>query len=154
MTDVDLPVTVEKSAVLGLVVTEDGSKQLSGVFYSGSGTEADQVVAYAGGLPGPSMVIRDASRTASDIRDPVKLAAIATADLKAHRYPIEQWSFTVDTGPDGVARSSIRLGSILRLAVYGHVWIADGIYEMRVIGFTPTVGKQSIAVEVQAWPTT
>lgn len=149
MTEIDLPVTVDRSAVSNLVVAEDGSAQLSGVFYTGSGTEADRVTAYAGGLPGPSMVIRDAARSNSDVRDAAQLGRIAAADLKAHQYPVEQWSFTVNCGPLGVPRSAIRLGTVMNLAVYGDEWVTDDIYRFRVVSFTPTVGSDSVTVEAQ-----
>ena len=145
----DLPVTAPESPVTDLQVTFDGSKQLSGVFYAGAGSEKDMVTNFAWFIDGPGMVNRDASRTdQKDVRDPAKLAKIAMADLVAHRAPIEQWSFNIQVS-DELPPSRIRPGTVLRMDVRGDDWIPDGVYTHRVIAISGTFGSDTVKVEVQ-----
>lgn len=143
---IDLPVSVADSAVTGLKHTLDGTRQLSGAFFAGNGTDEDMVTGFAWAMDGPRIPVRDSLRTAKDIRAVKELNKLASADLAANRSPIEQWSFNVTAG-DTVSSSVLLPGNILRLSVLRDEWIDDGNHDLRVIAlrgsdgytFTPEV---------------
>lgn len=144
----DLTVTAPGSRVVGLTVTEDGSKQLTGVIYAGNGMDADKVTAYAGSGP-YDIPIRDAYRSMIDVRDPAQLGRIAAAELARYRNPLVQWSFSVQLD-DTVRAEHVKPGRLLRMDVRRDDWIPDGVYTQRVIGASGGTGNR-VSVEVQAY---
>lgn len=143
-----LSVTAAGSPVTDLQVELDGSKQLTGVLYGGNGTEADTVTAWAGGGPF-TIPIRDAYRSAKDVKSVAQLTRIAVADLAEHRDPVEQWSFNVRLGGP-VNIGHVRPGRLLDLSVYGDSWIPDGTYRHRVISVSGDL-KETVQLEVQSY---
>jgi len=142
----DLPVTAEDSRVTDLTVTEDGSKQLTGVIYAGTGQGVDTKTNYAGHGP-YTIPIRDAYRSAKDIKNVTQLGRIATADLDGHFSPLVQWSFGVQL--DGVPVAALKPGRVLRMDVRSDDWIPAGLYTHRVVGVSGDL-TDNVKVEVQA----
>lgn len=143
----DLPVTADKSRVTKLQVTEDGSKQLTGVIYAGNGTEADTVTAWAGHGP-YTIPIRDAYRSAKDVKSVAQLQRMADADLAEHFDPLVQWSFSVRLD-DTVRAAHVKPGRLLNMQVDDDEWIEDGMYTQRVIGVSGNL-TSTVSLEVQS----
>jgi len=144
----DLPVTSEASSVVGLHVKSDGSKQLTGVIYSGNGAGSKKITAWAGHGP-YTIPIRDAHRTADTVKTVAQLQRIADADLAEHFYPVEQWSFGVRLD-ETVKAAAVKPGRLLRMDVRGDEWIPDGMYTQRVVGVSGDL-TQTVTPEVQAY---
>jgi len=125
-------VTAPQSAVSSLTVTTDGTKQLSGCFYIGKGSEADMLWGEAGFIPGPGGPIRDMARSTKDVDDTTRLTNMAMADLVEHRYPITQYDLTVDAGSVDVP--SLVPGAKVRLESYGDPYLEDGARDLTVVG--------------------
>lgn len=142
-----LNVTAPESPVVGLKVKFDGSKQLTGVFYGGNGTEADMLTAGTAGYPGPLSPVRDAFRSAKDVTDLTRLQALAAADLAANRAPIRQLSFEVVVG-EALSAADVQPGSIVPLEFYGDSFMSDGAYPHRVVAVSGGTGNR-LRLEVQ-----
>lgn len=128
--------TAEKTPVTGLKVKRDGSKQLTGVFMLGKGTEDKMLKGGAGNFPGPTIPVRDAVRSQKAVADVDRLNEMAAADLAAHRYPVEQWDFSlVAETDDGEALDVGALipGVTIRMLTSGDEFIPDGVHEMRMV---------------------
>lgn len=145
---IDLPVTAPQTRVLGLEVTEDASKQLTGVIYGGNGTDVKQLTAWAGHGP-YTIPIRDAYRSQKDIKSVAQLQRIADADLADHFDPVVQWSFGVRLAAP-VTAAHVKPGRLLRMDVQGDEWIPDGLTTQRVIGVSGDL-TDTVKVEVQAY---
>lgn len=125
--------TADETPVTNLTWTSDGTKQISGCFYMGKGSELDMVFGEAGFVGGPGIPMRDASRSAKDIADGGKLDRMAMADLVANRSPAQEWSF--DLVNDGAwSPSVLRPGTRVRLGVWGDPVIPDGNHDLIVTG--------------------
>lgn len=145
----DLPVTVPESRVVGLKVSVDGSKQVTGILALGNGTGEDMRAKYAplSGSGATVIPVRDERREAKDLETDAQLQRFADAEYAKWKDPVEQWSFTVrlddDLGPD-----LLQAARLLRMDVRGDEWILDGLYQQRVIALA---GDMTLAVrpEVQ-----
>lgn len=145
---IDVPLSVEKPAATGVSVTDDSSKRLTGVFYVGQGHGEDTITAWAGDPAGRP--IRDSFRYAKDIRDQTALQAMADAAFAVERYPVRQWSLSVDAGDD-FSPERVAPGRLLDLAVADDWWVADGIYRQRVVSVRGSYGSLTLNPEVQAY---
>lgn len=144
-----LPVSAPDSRVENLEVTVDGSKQLTGVLYAGNGTDADTLTAWAGGGPF-TIPIRDAYRSAKDVKNQAQLQRMADADLAEHTNPIEQWSFDVKVGSPILAQH-MKPGRLLSMDVRDDPWLPDGVTVQRVIGVSGDLESQTYQLEVQSY---
>lgn len=145
-----LPVSVKKSPVKGLRVTEDGTQLLTGVFVVGNGTEADMTSGWAGTGGSSGMPIRDASITVKDVRDTAALTRIASAELAARVSPIVQRSFSVQVG-ETFSPELVSPGRLLDMDVRGDSWLLDGMSRFRVISTRGEYGSLTVSPEVQAY---
>lgn len=97
------------------------SRQKSGVFVAGEGTEADMIVGLAGNRPGTPMMDRDVAITAKDAETQAEADAIAEAELAATREGIRQTSFSLHA-PD------VPIGDTFRLGARTHIWVENHWY--------------------------
>lgn len=141
-----LPVSAPESRIEDLVVTRDGTKQLTGVIYAGNGTDADTKTAWAGHGP-YNIPIRDAYRSAKDVKSVAQLQRMADADLDAHFNPLEQWSFSVRMGAP-VTAAHLKPGRLLQIDVQNDPWLSDGTRTQRVIEVSGDL-TDKFKVEVQ-----
>lgn len=133
-------VTASKSPVTSLTYKWDGSKQLSGCFYMGMGSEADMKWGEAGYIEGPRMPVRDAARSAKDVDEVAKLTQMAMHDLVQHRAPSEEWSFGVVI--DGaVSPLSLRPGGRVTMISDGDDFVPDGAHELVVTGLSGDLSR-------------
>ncbi|WP_091232651.1 hypothetical protein [Microbacterium sp. 3J1] len=142
----DLPVTSPKSPISKLSIARDASRRLTGAIVFGNGMDEDMVTAWAG-VPGFTIPVRDASRSAKDERDAAQLQQIANAYVAESADPIEEWSFTVDTTK--VPLPNLLPGRVLNLDVRGDKWIPDGSYRKRVIALSGDALGHVVTPEVQ-----
>src|SRR5690606_32924655 len=124
-------VTAEKTPVNGLTITRDGEQQLSGVFVLGKGSEDKMLRGEAGFVAGPTIPVRDAVRSREDGGSTARLTDMAMADLLAHRYPTEQWDFSLvadvdDQGQEALDVAKLIPGATLRMISFGDDFITDG----------------------------
>ena len=145
---IDVPLSVEKPAATGVSVTDDSSKRLTGVFYVGQGHGEDTITAWAGDPAGRP--IRDSFRYAKDIGDQAALQKMADAAFAVERYPVRQWSLSVDAGDD-FSPMLAAPGRLLDMAVADDWWIADGIYRQRVVSVRGSYNSVTLKPEVQAY---
>lgn len=145
---IDVPLSVEKPAATGVTVTDDSSRQLTGVFYVGGGHGEDTVTAWAGSPDGRP--VRDAFRYAKDIEDQAALQAMANAAFAAERYPVRQWSLSVDAGEDFSPQLAAP-GRLLDLSLADDWWLPDGVYRQRVVSVRGSYGSTTLSPEVQAY---
>lgn len=143
----ELKLGKDKSAAIKVVVDEDGGSQLSGVYYSGNGSEADRVWASASDMVGPSMAVRDARRSATDERNKTRLGYIAATDLRMHRSPIEQWSLTVSASQ--VHRDLMYPRGTVRVEVIGDVWLEDEQVDFMIVAASTDIASEHVDLEVQ-----
>lgn len=129
--------TAEKTPVRRLTVTRDGSKQLSGVFVLGKGSEDKMLRGEAGFVAGPTIPVRDAVRSRKDVSSQARLTDMAMADLLEHRSPTEQWDFSLVAEVDGDAElldvGGLIPGATMRLLSSGDNFIPDGTHSMRMV---------------------
>lgn len=152
-TQLEFPVTVEKSAVSDLTVRTDGTRQLSGCFYMGKGTEADMRFGEAGFVAGPTIPVRDAARSAKDVADTNHLNDMAMTDLVMHRSPIVQWDFSLVAEQDKAGNelldvAAVQPGARIQLECYGDPFLADGSTNYLVIGVSGDMTR-TLKPEVQ-----
>jgi hypothetical protein len=147
-------VTAEKTPVTGLTVTRDGSKQLSGVFVLGKGSEDKMLRGEAGFVGGPTIPVRDAVRSRKDVASTARLDEMAMADLLEHRSPTEQWDFSLvaEVGRDGGEQLNVGgliPGATLRMLSFGDNFIPDGAHTMRLLAISGDMTR-TLKPEVQA----
>lgn len=141
-------VTADDTPVTELEVTRNGSKQLSGCFYTGKGSEADKPFGEAGFIGGPTIPVRDAQRSAIDVGDVDKLNQMALFDLQQNRSPKTEWSF--DLVADGSWDvSQLRPGARIKLWTYGDAFIQDGSTDLVVTGVS---GDMSNVLKPEVMP--
>lgn len=141
----DLPVTVPESRVVGLTVAYDGAKQVTGVLAVGNGTGEDMVTAFAPTTGSGATVIpvRDERREAKDLKTAAQLQAFADSEYALWKDPVEQWSFTVRLD-DELTPDMVQPARLLRMDVRQDEWIADDVYQQRVIALA---GDMTLAVK-------
>lgn len=149
----EFTVTAERTPVTDLTVTRDGSKQLTGVFVLGKGTEDKMVKGGAGNQAGPMIPVRDAVRSMKDVADVARLNEMAMADLLAHRYPTEQWDFSLvaEVDRDGTELLDVAgliPGATMRMLSSGDEYITDGLHTMRLVGIAGDMTR-TLKPEVQ-----
>lgn len=146
-------VTAEKTPVTGLTVTRDGSKQLSGVFVLGKGSEDKMLRGEAGFVAGPVIPVRDAVRSRKDVASAARLDDMAMADLVEHRYPTEQWDFSliaeVDDEVELLDVAALIPGVTLRMLTSGDEYIPDDTHSMRMLAVSGDLSR-TLKPEVQA----
>lgn len=140
--------TAEKTPVQGLTVTRDGSKQLSGVFVLGKGSEAKMMRGEAGFMSGPDIPVRDAVRSRKDVSSVARLNEMAVADLTANRYPVEQWDFSLVAEDDGWDVGQLIPGTNLTMLASGDEFIPDGAHPLRLLGVSGDMSR-TLKPEVQ-----
>lgn len=145
---IDVPLSVEHPAASGVTVTDDSFKRLTGVFYVGTGHGEDTITAWAGEPAGRP--IRDDFRYAKDIRDQTALQAMANDAFASARYPVRQWSLTVDAGEE-FSPALAAPGRLLDLSVADDWWVSDGVYRQRVVSVRGSYGSLTLRPEVQAY---
>lgn len=139
--------TAEETPVSGLQLTRDGSKQLSGVFVLGKGSEDKMLRGEAGFMSGPTIPVRDAVRSRKDVNSSTRLTEMASADLAAQRYPTVQWDFSlVADGTWDVGR--LVPGAPVTLLASGDEFIPDGAHALRLLGVGGDMSK-TLKPEVQ-----
>lgn len=140
----DLPVTVEGSHVTGLTVTEDGTKQVTGVLALGNGTGEDMRTAYAptGGSGATEIPVRDEKRSSKDLKTTAQLQRFANAEYAKWSLARESWSFSARLDDD-LSAAMLQPGRLLRMDVRGDEWVTDGLRERRVIALS---GDLSLSV--------
>lgn len=146
-------VTAEKTPVTGLAVSRDGSKQLSGVFVLGKGSEDKMLRGEAGFVAGPTIPVRDAVRSRKDVSSAARLDEMAMADLLEHRYPTEQWDFSLQAEVDAddaelLDVAALIPGVTLRLISSGDSFIPDGSHSMRMLAIRGDMSR-TLKPEVQ-----
>lgn len=144
-----MPVTVEKSVVKDLEVGDDASRQVTGMFVSANGTEADMVTGSAGTIASPSIPVRDGFLAAKDIATASRANALAERELAANVDPVEQWSFGVQLG-DPMTPDLVAPGSLVSLDIRGDDWMPDDLYMQRVIALAWDM-TTTVTPEVQAY---
>ena len=126
-------VTADETPVTGLRVRLDGTRQLSGCFYMGKGTEADMRFGEAGFIGGPTIPVRDAARSAKDESDTAKLNQMALTDLQRNRSAATLWSFSLVA--DGTWRPELlKPGARIRMHHHGDPYLLDGFTDLVVTG--------------------
>lgn len=137
----DLPVTVADSAVTGLTVTEDGSKQVTGVLALGNGTGEDMMTAYAptGGSGATEIPVRDEKRSSKDLKKSAQLQRFADAEYTKWSQVRESWTFDVRLSDD-LPPEDVQPGRLLRMDVRGDDWMTDGMRSRRVIALSGDLG--------------
>lgn len=144
----EIPVTPEGSPIGDLSVTIDGSQQLTGVIYAGTGSEADTKVAGAGHGP-YNIPVRDAFRSAKDVKSTAQLQRIADADLAEHFDYIVQRSYTVRLG-DPVFAAHLKPGNFIRMDIQGDEWLADLRTTQRILSVSGGL-DETVRVESQSY---
>lgn len=139
--------TAEKTPVTGLTVTRDGSKQLSGVFVLGKGSEDKMLRGEAGFMAGPTIPVRDAVRSRKDVNSSARLTEMATADLSQNRYPTEQWEFSL-VADDSWSVGALVPGVGMTMLTSGDEFIPDGAHALRLLGVGGDMGR-TLKPEVQ-----
>lgn len=145
---IELPVVAPESRVGDLEVTIDGAKRLTGVIYAGTGSEADTKVAGAGHGP-YNIPIRDAFRSAKDVKSTAQLQRIADADLAEHFDYIVQRSYTVRLG-DPVFAAQLKPGNFIRMDIQGDEWLADLRTTQRILSVSGGL-DETVRVESQSY---
>lgn len=146
-------VTAERTPVTGLEVTRDGSKQLSGVFTLGKGSEDKMLRGEAGFVAGPTIPVRDAVRSMKDVSNVDRLNEMSMADLVANRYPSEQWNFSLvaeldDDGAEVLDVAGLIPGATMRMLSSGDEYITDGVHDLRLVGLSGDMTR-TLTPEVQ-----
>ncbi|OOB90751.1 hypothetical protein [Rathayibacter sp. VKM Ac-2630] len=127
----------------------NGQMQRTGEIAVGNGSEADMLVAFANNLDGPAMPFRDSIESGyKSITDPGVLLGHAYSDLRAYRYPTEQWSYALQANTPGADLETLTLGSHLGVWTVGHPKYTDGWRDTYLIGFdTDLTETVSLAVQ-------
>lgn len=124
----------------------DAERMATGMFALGRGNEEDMRVGSAA-QPVSVGVSRDYTVQASTIDDVNLLNDRAWSELTAVAGPREQWSASVsvkDARPD-----QIRLGSTTRFHLQGHPMLPDGPRQMRVIGYSASLGSRRLRLDLE-----
>lgn len=124
------------------------SRQKSGVFVAGEGSEEDMIVGRAGSLPGTPMMDRDVAITAKDAETQAEADAIAEAELAATREPIRQTTFSLHA-PDVPLGDTFRLGARTHLWVENHWYLPSGWRHGYVVAISGNMSDE-IGVETEA----
>ena len=140
--------TAEETPVSNLTVRQDGSKQITGCFYMGKGTEADMRFGEAGFIGGPRIPVRDATRSAKDESNVVNLNQMALTDLQANRSPRVEWAFSL-TADGSWNAANLKPGARITLWTSGDPFILDGSSELVVTGVS---GDMSYTLKPEVMP--
>lgn len=140
-------VSADKSGVADLTVTDDATKQLTGLFAIGAGSEADMRHGEAGDPGGSLVPFLDASRSYKSIDDVSLLGSYGAAELATHREATNQFDFSVlASGTPSVER--LTPGATLRLWFSGDPWIGDGWQDLYLLGLSGDMSEK-VKLEVQ-----
>lgn len=146
-------IKAERSPVTNLHVKRNGSKQLSGVFVLGKGSEDKMLRGEAGFMDGPVIPVRDAIRSMKDVGDADRVNEMAAADLAANRKPIEQWDFSLvaELDKDGTEMLDVAAlipGATMRMLSSGDERIPDGVHPLRMVSIAGDMTR-TLKPEVQ-----
>ncbi|MEJ1087058.1 hypothetical protein WDU99_01860 [Microbacterium sp. Mu-80] len=149
----EFAVTAERTPVTELSVSRDGSKQLSGVFTLGKGSEDKMLKGGAGFMDGPVIPVRDAVVSMKDVANVSRLNEMATAELTQRRHPSEQWDFSLvaEVDEDGVEQLDVAAlipGATMRMLSSGDEYITDGVHPLRLVGISGDMSR-TLKPEVQ-----
>jgi hypothetical protein len=147
---VDFILGAAEHPVFGLKEKADGTKQLTGVFALGEGSEVDMLVGRAGAFEGPNIPAMDSAVSFKAVDEKAKLDSLAAATLSAFRKPTSSQTYglrleAVDLG------GSFNIGSRPRLHVPGDEFSLPGWRpEGYVVSLSGDIASTSIALEVHA----
>lgn len=121
---IDAPMSVRNSPVADWDVTEDGMSMLTGLFVRGEGGGDDRPFGEAGDYddiptPRPLMAVRDASRSATAIKDENVLNSMALAQLKVDRFPTSQFNLPLNAAGGRWSPRDLTMGSRLNARYSG-----------------------------------
>lgn len=145
-------VTVEWNATansdaLELVQTMDATKQVTGMFALGNGSEQDMKVGKSPnvGIPGSDIPNLDTTRPFKSVDNVTELNALALGELKAFREPTTQ--FSVSTLASGVLPALV-VGSTIKVWVDGDEFMNDGWRTGYLLGMSGDTSEK-IGLEIQ-----
>jgi hypothetical protein len=135
--------------VLSFVEDVDSSKQRSGMFVPGEGSEEKMLVGRspAGGIAGSGMPDRDGLISMKSVDSQSELNSLALSALKTHREPARTTSFSLD-GPGTDIGDTFRLGARTRIWVQDDPFLTDGWRDGYVVGLSGGMSTE-VSVEVQ-----
>ncbi|WP_424937530.1 MULTISPECIES: hypothetical protein [Bacteria] len=139
--------TAEETGLTGYPVHTDATRQLTGAFALGMGSEADMKVGRAtmADVPGPIIPQLDATRSFKTIADPIELWRRAISELRAFRWP------SVAATPSVLASDvlpSMTLGSTIRVRFQDDEFLDDGWRSSLVTGISGDL-TDKLTLEVQ-----
>ena len=147
----DFNMTAERNGLFNVSITEDATKQLTGIIAVGAGSGADVKVAQAGiGAAGTFGTVPrlDVAHPFGQIEVQTDLQNHANAEIALYQYPTKQWQMSLMAdGPVDVG--SLVLGSTLRVYNKGRILAPDGWTSQRLIGISGDLSNK-ITLDVQA----
>lgn len=139
--------SAQASSATDVTQVTDATKQLSGVFALGAGSEEDMRVGKAGGLAGTDIPDMDTSRSFKDKDVISELDGLALSELKTFREPTVQVGFgTLATETPGA--DALVLGWTLRLWVDGDEFMNDGWRTSYLVGMSGDMSMR-VGLEIQ-----
>lgn len=143
----DWHVKAAEAPALDVGVVEDGTKQLTGVFSIGKGSEADMRHGEAGHLAGTTIPYLDTTRSYKEVDDVARLNAHAMGELVAYREVTTQYSF--DTLASGTpSLDQLSPGARPRLWFDESEFVDDGWKNLYLLGMSGDL-TEKISLEVQ-----
>lgn len=138
--------TAPDNGLTSFAVTADASKQLTGVFGLGKGSEADMKYGLGrnSDVPGPNIPNLDATRSFKTLSDPAVLTQRAVSELRAFRWP------STVTNPNPLAADvlpSMVLGSTIRAWISGDGFLPDG-WASSIVTSMSGDGSERLTLEV------
>lgn len=117
--------TAEETGLTAFPVEADATRQLTGVFGLGAGSEADMKYGLGknSDVPGPNIPNLDATRSFKTLADPAVLTQRSISELRAFRWPSKV------TSPNPLASDvlpAMVLGSTVRAWISGDDFLDDG----------------------------
>jgi len=141
--------TARKSGLTGFDVDTDATRQLTGTFGLGMGSEADMLVGLGQNIDVPEgpfdIPNLDATRSFKTVSDPAVLRSRAIGELRAFRWPSHV------TSPEPLAADVLPgmvLGSTIRAWIEGDEFLDDGWRVATVTGMAGSLSEK-LTLEVQ-----
>lgn len=136
-----------QSGVTELSVTEDASKQLTGVLTIGEGSEAAIKWGRAPESAGSQIPYLDTSRPYTSESSQANLDSFARAELATYREPTTQYEMTV-LAPQYPGANELVPGSTVRLGVTADEFLDDGFKSLYLLGLSGDMSAK-LKLEVQ-----
>lgn len=149
---IDLVAGLGVGRLVGLSVTVDASRVLTGAWAIGKGSEKEMRVGKAASAVSRPTVFRDSARAFKEIDSVARLNSQAQAEVDTYAYPTEQWDFAYEAYPnaaDGPGLRSVWLGDTIGLNISEDPMVGTGYYLRYVIGFSHDLTHR-VKVEVQS----